>query len=76
MLLPDVSAGYACAMEEERKTRRLKLADIVFGIYLASFGVLTWADDQGMLARPPSKFVTVPYAPLIWFYKQVTWILK
>jgi hypothetical protein len=56
-------------------TFRLKAAGVVFAIYLASFGALMVADDQGLLARPPSKVITVIYSPLIWFFSQVSRIL-
>ena len=57
-------------------TFRLKAAGIVFAIYLASFGVFMMADDHGLLGRPPSRAITAPYAPLIWFYSQVSRVLK
>ena len=55
---------------------RLKAVGILFAIYLASFGALMVADDHGLLAKPPSRVITVIYSPLIWFFSQVSRILK
>ena len=69
--------GYNPIMASERKPSRwrLKTAGILFAIYLASFGAVMVADDNGLLARP-SRFIDVAYAPLIWFFSLVSRGLK
>jgi len=62
----DKPAGRSCA----------KIAGVAFAIYLASFGALLVADNNGLLARPPGRIITVTYAPLIWFYSLVSRGLK
>lgn len=57
-------------------TRWLKVVGIIFALYLASFGALMVADDNGMIVRPPNRFITIVYAPVIWFYSLVSRGLK
>ena len=53
-----------------------KITGVAFAVYLASFGALMVADDNGMVARPPNRFIRVVYAPVIWFYSLVSRGLK